>query len=172
MHPSIKYTIESSQIFNNKEQSISFLDVNIILTKINTIKTDIYYKRTNSHEYLNYHTHHPKHVKDNIPYNLPKRIVVFVSCYEKTLYRLQELKEWLLQCNYLENIINAQLQGPAPLKQEKKVIPFVSTYYSNYSNKNVAEKAKALLKASTNEEIKEIFQHYNIIFAQKQPPNL
>ena len=177
MHPSIKYTIESSQTINDNEQSINFLDVNVIVKKNNTIETDIYYKPTNSHEYLNYNSHHPKHVKDNIPYNLAKRIIVFVSCYEKTLSRLKELKEWLLQCNYPEKVIdkgiyNAQLQGPAPLQHEKKVIPFVSTYYSNYSNKSIATKAKTLLETSQNEETKEVFQNFNVIFAQKQPPNL
>ena len=176
MHPSIKYTIESSKI-ENEDQSINFLDVTVILTKENNIKTDVYYKPTNSHEYLSYNSHHPKHVKDNIPYNLAKRIVVFVSSYDQTQHRLQELKQWLLNCHYPENIVNrgiynAQLQGPAPLKPDKKIIPFVSTYCSNYTNQNVVKKAKSLLHTTDNEEIKETFKNYEIVLSQKQPPNL
>ena len=29
------------------------------------IETDIYYKDTNSHDYLHYNSHHPEHVKNN-----------------------------------------------------------------------------------------------------------
>lgn len=78
MHPNIKFTIESSKLENGNE-IINFLDVKVILTKDKEMSTDLYYKPTNSHEYLNYKSHHPKHVKDNVPYNLAKRIVVFVS---------------------------------------------------------------------------------------------
>ena len=69
MHPSIKYTIESSKI-QNEEQIINFLDVTVILTKENNIKTDVYYKPTNSHEYLTYKSHHSTHVKDNIQFTI------------------------------------------------------------------------------------------------------
>ena len=176
MHPSIKFTIESSEIIN-ENQTINFLDVTVILSNDNKISTDIYYKPTNSHEYLNYSSHHPKHVKDNIPYNLAKRIVVFVSSYEQTQNRLKELRKWLLNCNYPTSIIekgifNAQLQGPAPMKPIKKSIPFVSTFYSNYSNKNIVKKARTLINTSENEDIKETFKDYDIVLAQKQPPNL
>ena len=170
MHPSIKYTIESGKI-RNEDQTINFLDVTVILTKGNTIKTDVYYKPTNSHEYLSYNSHHPNHVKNNIPYNLAKRIVVFVSDYNQTENRLKELKQWLLNCDYPEKIVNkgiynAQLQGPAPLKPTKSILPFVSTFYSNYSNKNVVKKAKSLLNTV------DTFKNYEIVLSQKQPPNL
>ena len=116
-------------------------------------------------------------MKDNIPYNLAKRIVVFVSNYEQTQWRLKELKQWLLNCDYPESIVNkgihnAQLQGPAPLKEEKKIIPFVSTFYSNYSNENIVKKTKTLLQSTENEEILETYKHHDIILSQKQPPNL
>ena len=176
MHPNIQYTIEASEI-SNDTQTINFLDVKVILNKDNTIETDIYYKPTNSHEYLNYNSHHPKHVKDNIPFNLAKRIVVFVSNFEQSQKRLKELKQWLLNCNYPEYLINkgfhnAQLQGPAPLKAKTNIIPFVSTYYSNYSNQNIAEKAKKLLKTTPNQDLKNTFEDYTIVLAQKQPLNL
>ena len=176
MHLDIKYTIESSETHNSK-QFINFLDVTVTLDTSNKIETDIYYKPVNSHEYLNYHSHHPQHVKDNIPFNLAKRIIVFVSDYQRCQYRLQQLREWLKECNYPEKVIdkgffNAKLQGPAPENKNRKIIPFVSTYYSNYSNQNIVNTAKELLSTSSNTNIQEIFNEHQIVFAQKQPSNL
>ena len=39
--------------------------------------------------------HTQKHCKDNVPYNLAKRVTVFVSNDEKVDMRLKELKNWL-----------------------------------------------------------------------------
>ena len=43
------------------------------------LETDIFYQENNTHDYRNYFSHHPEHAKQNIPYNLAKRIIVFVS---------------------------------------------------------------------------------------------
>ena len=48
-----------------------------------TIETGIYYKDTNTHDYLPYDSAHPDNSRDNVPYNLAKRIIVFVSNEEK-----------------------------------------------------------------------------------------
>ena len=56
--------------------------------------------------------------------------------------------------------------------QTKKIIPFVSTLYSNYSNQNVVKKVKSLLDSTDNKEIKDVFQNYEILLSQKKPPNL
>ena len=96
----------------------------------------IYYKDTSAHDYLPYNSAHPKRCKDNLPYNLAKRIIVFVSNDKKVEMRLKELKNWLKDCNYPDSIINqsfyhAILQGPAPFKDNPKNVPFVTTYYEN-----------------------------------------
>ena len=90
---------------------------------------------------------------------------------------MQQLCEWLKECNYPEKVIdkgffNAKLQGPAPENKNGKIIPFVSTYYSNYSNQNIVNTAKELLSTSSNANIQEIFNEHQIVFAQKQPSNL
>ena len=131
--PKQRYTyIESSTKHENK-QHINFLDVTVILHKNGKIETDVFYKDTNTHDYLDYRSHHPIHVKNNIPYNMAKRIIVFVSDPEKMNIRLKEMKNWLLKCSYPENVIdkgfhNAKLQGPAPNPENKKeIMPFVTT---------------------------------------------
>ena len=124
MHPAIKYKFEKAKVTNQNSEScqvINFLDVSVILHPDRTIKTDIYYKDTNAHDYLSYDSTHPGHFKDNVPYNLAKRIIAFVSSEENTQYRLNELKSELRSCKYSKNVINrafgnATLQGPAPVK--------------------------------------------------------
>ena len=119
MHPSIKFMFENLEIIYENEkkvQILNLLDVKIILHEDNSVETDIYYKPTNTHDYLAYDSAHPVHTKNNL-YNLAKRIVVFVSNPEKVIIHLDELRQFLKECKYPEHVIsksifNAKLQGP------------------------------------------------------------
>ena len=96
MHPAIKYTFEKTNVIVENSEScqvLNFLDVSVILHSDHTIETDIYYKDTNSHDYLPYDSANSDHSRDNVLYNLAKRIIVFVSNEEKVEYRLNELKK-------------------------------------------------------------------------------
>ena len=106
VQPSIKFTLENQEmIYDNekKVQVLNFLDVKIILHEDNSVETDIYYKPTNTHDYLPYDSAHPHHTTTNIPYNLAKRIIVFVSNPEKVTC-LDELRQ--LCQNYLNETNN------------------------------------------------------------------
>ena len=99
LHPNIVFTLEPAKVVvedSEVVQILDSLDITIILRECGKIETDVHYKLTNAHKYLNFHSFHPQHCKDNIPYNLAKRIIVFVSNSEKMEYRLQELEKWLL----------------------------------------------------------------------------
>ena len=64
-----------------KLQILDFLNAKVILNKtIKVVLTDIDFKKTNPHVYLPYNSAHPSHVRDNVPFDLAKRITVFVSC--------------------------------------------------------------------------------------------
>ena len=69
LHPSINFTFEKSRsIYTDKGtimKKINFLDVSIILHDSGIIETDIYYKDTNNHDYLDFTSHHPDHIKKN-----------------------------------------------------------------------------------------------------------
>ena len=102
LNPDIVFTIEpaTNTIIDCKPvQKLNFLDITIILYENGKIETDIHYKPTNSHKYLNYNSFHPIHCKDNIPFNLAKRIIVFVTNSDKMELRLRELEAWLIECN-------------------------------------------------------------------------
>ena len=87
LHPSLQFTLEISKKYfrgNRHIQELAFLDILIILLNHRIFSTDIYYKVTNSHFYLNYKSHHVQHVKDNLPYTLAKKIMTFVSDEKQT----------------------------------------------------------------------------------------
>ena len=84
MHPSIKFTFEKPEIIYENEKKVEVLNYlveNIILSKDNSVKTDIYYKPTNTHDYLPNDSAHLDHTKNNVPYKLAKRIISFCILY-------------------------------------------------------------------------------------------
>ena len=95
MHPAIKKTFKKAKVLVQNSEScqvINFLDVSVTLHPDHTIETDIHYKDINANGYLPNDSAHPDHSRDDVPYNLTKRIIVFVSNEEKIEYRLNELK--------------------------------------------------------------------------------
>ena len=122
-------------------------------------------------------TAHPKHCKDNLPYNLAKRIIVFVSNDEKFEMRLKQLKNWLKDFNYPDSIINqsfynAKLQGPALFTDISKNVPIVKTYYENIDNEKVGRKICSKLSNIQSRHLSEVFKNKNVILPQKQHKNL
>ena len=180
MHPAIQYTMEKAEISIVNGvliQKLVFLSLLIFLDSNGNIWTDVFYKQTNTHDYLNFESHHPTHIKNNIPYNLAKRIIVFTSCEEAVKRNLADLTRWLEKCGYPNKIIekgihDALLQGPANQKEDKKIIPLVSTNFSNYSNEMVLQLSKSLIRNCRNDRMKNAFKDVQFIHAFRQPPNM
>ena len=155
----------------------NFLSLKVFKHQSGTITTDIYYKETNTHEYLHYDSHHSSHVKDNIPYCLAKTIIVSTSNFNIMEANLEDLGVWLRQCGYPDRIVdkgifNARLQGPANAPSNKEKIPFVSTFYSNYDSSNIIEVTKSLITNSKNDRIQQVFENVQFIHAKRQPQNI
>ena len=151
------------------------MDIEVILHSDNTAGTDICYKDINAHNYLPCNSAHCKHCKDNLPYNLAKRIIVFVSNDEKVEMRLKELTNWLKVCNYPDSVINqsfynSKLQGPALFTDNLKNIPFVTTYYENIGNEKVVKKL-VLICQIFNQEIFWRCLKMKILFFHKSSQN-
>jgi hypothetical protein len=180
MHRNIVYTLEDSETITldgETIQRINFLDICIILRQNGIIERDIYYKITNTHDYVHYDSFHAKHVLDNVPYNLAKKIIVFVSDENKMESRLQELKHFLLACDYPEAVINkgihnARLQGPAPPKTNDEMITFIHPNMANFNFRNIVATAKNLLQHTKSDEIRHLFKNVRIIEGIKQPNNI
>ena len=182
LHLSIKYTFEKAKITKdekgNQIQVLNFLDVNVILNDKNEISTDVYYKDTNTHDYLPYDSAHRESCKKNVPYNLAKRIIVFVTDPKKMEIRLNELRIWLKSSKYPDHVIsntfyNARLQGPAPKpKENANNIPFVTTFHKDIDNKVIMKNIKRKMENTPSDYIKETFQESNVFLSQRQPKNL
>ena len=180
MHSAIQWTITepSDENLRGKPTNCNvFLSLKVFMTEDGSVYTDIHYKETNSHDYLSYDSHHPQHVKDNIPYTLAKNIIVATSDGDMMEKNLCDLTGWLNDCGYPLNVIrkgifNARLQGPANAPTNKPAIPFITTHFSNFNSSNIVDVTKNLLEHSTNPRLQTVFKDVNIIHARRQPPNL
>ena len=164
-------------IINGVEiQKLVFLSLIIHLDSNGNIWTNVYYKPTNTHEYLHFKSHHPEHIKKNIPHVLAKRILILSTKEKDQKKNLSDLRVWLKHCGYPDSLIDkgihtAKLQGPAP-GDTTKALPLINTYYSNYDNKAVSTVASQLINSSKNERVQEAFKDVQFVQALKQPPNL
>ena len=178
LHPNLTFTLEEPTVDQDKNiQSINFLDIKIIEDENNYITTELYYKATNSHQYLDFRSNHPTHTKKNIPMNLAKKIMTFNTKEEKIKEDLQNLEKWLHKCNYPSEIIKKGFNKARSNSKEHKenkdnIIPFVTTNYSNMDYKQVTKKIDNLLKTCKNDKLKDIFKESKIVLSMKQPPNL
>ena len=170
----IEFTLEPAKLVKdhngNSLQTLEFLDIKVILHSSGKIETDVFYKPTNTHDYLSFDSHHPNHVKQNIPYTLAKRIMVFTSNPEKESSNLNDLKKWLLTCGYPKKLIqkkfhNAKLQGPANCPKKNNTISMVSTFSSNYDVMPILNKTKDLLKNVKDQKLKEVFYEAQLVLS-------
>ncbi|XP_061190017.1 uncharacterized protein LOC133197844 [Saccostrea echinata] len=103
LHPSIKFTVEKSGL------ELPFSDI-LIIKEGRKIITDLYYKKTDSHQYLVFNSCHPSHVKRNIPFNMARRVCTIVIDETRRNSRLQELKTFLLRQKYPNDLIDVAIE--------------------------------------------------------------
>lgn len=175
LHPSIKFTRET-----NKEK-IPFLDILVKVTN-GTISTNIYYKETDTHQYLNFKSCHPTHTKRNIPFCLARKICTVVSNIVDRDEKLAELSQFLMKQRYprtlIENALEraksipiAELRATHDVEVQNDKIPFVVTH--NPCNTNIFEVAQINLPIiSQNTKLKELINKEKLLSSKRQPPNL
>ena len=131
MHNDIRYILEYA-----KKEPL-FLDV-MVWNKAGKIEIDIFYKETDSKQYLLFSSCHSRYTKNNIPYNLARRLKTTISEQNVLINRMKELKSFLLKQNYPETLIDGGLEKTMNLDKQlnikncKKetgdpVIPYIST---------------------------------------------
>jgi hypothetical protein len=177
MDANLKFTMEHSK------SSIPFLDVSVI-KKEEKIITDVFYKRTDTHQYLHFSSSHPRHTKRAIPYNLARRIYTIVSEDLTREQRLEELKIYLRKQNYPAKLIDNGIKKAKDLNRKNiinqiaidestnsRILPFVTTH--NTKNPNVTpfvRQLNDLLK--TDEKMEKVLNNYKFINSKRQPKNL
>lgn len=176
LDPDIKFTLEK----NSTE--IPFLDV-LVKKENDKISTDIFYKSTDTHQYLHFGSSHPRHIKRAIPYNLARRICTIVSDEETRNQRLNELKQFLTDQHYPINLINDGIIKAKEIdrqdlinpilrnNKETKILPLVTTH--NPRNPNIApvvSNLNGVLK--TDEDMARVLSKFKFINSKRQPKNL
>ena len=175
LHPKIKFTSDSS------EKEISYL--NILLYKSeNKIETDIFYKETDTHDYLPYSSSHPRHTKNNVPNTLARMICQIVSDLSVREKRLHELKNWLLKSGYksevilncfkkFDNVTCKDLRNKVNSGNDEDKIVFVQLH--NPNNPQIFGKIKNIFNSLKDYEgVEGTFNNTSLIKAEKQPLNL
>ena len=176
LHPNIKFTHESSK------EKISFLNILLYKSK-GKVEMDIFYKKTDNHDYLPFKSCHPRHTTDNIPFTLARMVCSIVSSPAVKHQRLIELFGWLQNSGYpfdkicdsftKVNSIDQKVLREKVIREKKDQLIFVNTF--NPQNPQVFQKLMSYLKClkiSENEKYSHIFRDVSIIQSRRQPPNL
>ena len=114
LHPTLKFTYKYSR------ESIEFLDV-LVMREGAGIKTDLFVKETDTHQYLEFSSCHTFHTKKGIPYGQALRIRRIVSDDRVFDTRCGELKEWLMDRGYPERLVEEQI-GRAKLEDRNGLL--------------------------------------------------
>ena len=104
LHPSIKFTKDTD------DDRIPFLDLLLIKTAEGKIETDIFYKKTNTHQYICFESAHSRKVKRNIPFTLTQRITRIVSNPDHREQRFKKLTKFLKECLYRDELIKTCIE--------------------------------------------------------------
>ena len=144
--------------------------------------TDIYYKTTDTHQYLDFTSNLPRHIKISIPYNLARRVCTIVDDDVTKNKRLKQLQQMLINRNYPRKIIQTGIDKAKALyqqdlrtvqekKQTDNTVTLVTTFNpNNPSIKPLIETGLMMLK--TNPRLRHSLQGIKIIHNNRQSPNL
>ncbi|XP_071132786.1 uncharacterized protein [Mytilus edulis] len=176
LHTSIKFTKDEN--FNQ----LPFLDI-LVIKDGTEIKTDIFYKGTDTHQYLDFNSCHPSHTKRNIPYCLARKICTVVEDEHLREDRLEELQSFLIKQNYPETLIERgiKMANQIPTNQLRSTceeqsnnndkIPFVITH--NPRNFKIIPVAKAHLPIlDQDEKMRRLINTETLLQSKRQPQNL
>ena len=97
--PSIKFEAETST------SHIHFLDVTVSINEQHQLQTDLYTKPTDSHNYLNYKSAHPRHCRDGIPYSQFLRLKRICSTQETFTHQCREMSKNFIRADYPPKVI-------------------------------------------------------------------
>jgi len=175
LHPNIKFTMEANS------SRMNFLDIQLLVAQ-DKIITDIYFKQTDTRNYVHSKSCHPKHTLKNIPFNLARRLCTIIDERTTLEKRLEEPQGTLLHLDYPINLIKKGIEKAKNIPQqtlrsniEKEntvdLLTFVST--NNPRNPNMFSIIKeSLLILKTSTRMNEAMKNMKLIPSKRQAPNL
>ena len=133
---------------------------------------DIYYKPTNSFNYLTYSSCHPSHTTSNIELSLANRIINIVTNNREK--RLSKLKKHLIERNQPPEVIDYTFtkcfQPKLDKNKDLQKISFTRTFDPNHVI-NLNKLTRSLENIESN-ALKQCFQNKTVQLATKHPKNL
>ena len=174
LHPSIKFTMEQNY------DGLAFVDI-FIKRKGSSIITDIYYKPTDTKQYLDYNSCHPRHIRRNVPFNLARRICTIVEDESLRHKRLEELKVCLTKRHYPLAVIEYGIEKAKDIDItilrtphehiDTDIITFVTTHNPNNVNIfNFLQINKEILNNSTR--CKDVLRNTTFVNSKRQNQTL
>ncbi|XP_014778431.1 uncharacterized protein LOC106875004 [Octopus bimaculoides] len=127
---SINHSIQFTMEYNH--QQLPFLDI-LIIKRDTEIEADVFFKPTDSKQYLLFSSCHPKHTKINIPFNLARRICTIASNSKTREKQLQELKTSILDRKYPVSLIKSGIEHAKMIRhprvtENKKTLTHLKLY--------------------------------------------
>ena len=158
-------------IFEDPSRTLKFLDIQLKIVN-DALVFDIYYKPTNSFNYLIYSSCHPSHTRNNIALSLAKRIINIVT--DNREKRLSELKKHLIERNHPPEIIDYTFTKcyQPKLNKSKKLEKIIFTRIFNPNHVVNLNKLTRSLENIRSNELKQCFQNKTVQLATRQPKNL
>ena len=161
----------------------TFLQI-LLLVKGTRTTTDIFYKPSDTFQYLPLTSCHPVHTKKNVPFNLARRICTIVEEQDTTRERLEDLKKKLTRQNYPQQITTYGIEKAQSIPKEelrkakakddnnrKNVLAFVSTH--NPNNPNLFPIIKSTLPLlCASKRMKTSIKNTKLINSKRAPSNL
>ena len=159
--PSIKFEAEQSC------SEIHFLDVTVSIDEQHNLQTDLYTKPTDSHNYLNYKSAHPRHCRDGIPYSQFLRLKRICSNTDTFTHQCREMSKNFIKADYPPNVIRESfkkvflldritLLNNLPIEEEDKEATndktfLITTFHPNFREcNNIVQRNWDLLDKSSS----------------------
>ena len=175
IHPTIKFEVELSTT------KVNFLETTITITPERQLKTSLYQKPTDRHNFLHHKSFHPSSTKKSLPYSQALRIKRICTSDDDYQTATLALKEQFKTRGYNEAQVNECIQKataknrqdllhPAQKEGRKAPVTLVTTFNKALPNiKQIIEKNWNLL--GINGEISKKFDTKPLI-AYRRNPNL
>ena len=173
-HPSIKFTFELSR------KRVNFLDTTVSINRNGYLSTSLYFKKTDTFQYLSMDSCHPTHCKKAIPYSQALRIIRICSETQDATFHLRNLYSRLLKRGYDHHLLHTQFNRATSRDRQSlltprdkvtlKRVPLVITHNPRLPPlNNLINNHFHLLKEDTH--LKPCFE-FPPLAAYRQPPNL
>lgn len=175
VHNSIKFEV------NFSKRSVNFLDTTVTFTPDHSIKSSLYQKPTDRHNFLHHKSYHPSSTKKSLPYSQALRIRRICSSVEEEKEALEKLKDQFKARGYKEPLVHEavrraearnreEILQPRSKKEKKAPLTLVTTFNKTLPNlKNILATNWDVL--SINNDISKKFTAEPLI-AYKRNPNL